>query len=255
MTSTTGGNELKTLDLKKFGKQIFCEEAHSYTYYFCRNQAGQIHKEAQLSSFTLYVLPTIASGFVKVIETGDKVFPGEALISEGTPLSFEVVGDTLSFLISGTNKHLGLGASVKKLTQDQIKKVVKPWGYELWINGEHPGYALKDIRINKGTKTSLQYHRFKRETNVLLDGDARLYFKNNASIENDLVQNAHLGSIDVKPVTSIDVTPNIIHRIEALSDIHLCETSTPHLDDVVRLMDDAQRSSGRIQSEHASRLS
>jgi len=48
----------------------------------------------------------------------------------------------------------------------------------------------------------------------------------------------------------VDVPPNAVHRVEALTDIVLYETSTPHLDDVIRIQDDAARKNGRILTEH-----
>ena len=48
----------------------------------------------------------------------------------------------------------------------------------------------------------------------------------------------------------VHVLPGHLHRIEALEDITLMETSTTELDDVVRLQDDAQRPDGRIAEEH-----
>ena len=48
----------------------------------------------------------------------------------------------------------------------------------------------------------------------------------------------------------IDVFPPTLHRLEAISDITLYETSTPQLDDVVRVQDDAKRPDGRIDIEH-----
>ena len=132
----------------------------------------------------------------------------------------------------------------------QIYKVTKPWGHELWINGQHPNYALKEISIAKGTKTSLQYHQKKGETNVLFEGKARLHYKKDASVPNESVVPEHIGTTDVNAVVAIDVAPPTIHRIEALTNVLLYEVSTPHLDDVIRLQDDAHRPDGRIAAEH-----
>lgn len=47
--------------------------------------------------------------------------------------------------------------------------VEKPWGSERWIAvSEH--YALKLIRLNKGSRTSLQYHNLKEEHIYLWEG-------------------------------------------------------------------------------------
>lgn len=121
----------------------------------------------------------------------------------------------------------------------------------MWITGEHSGYCLKEIYIIQGTKTSLQYHEIKRETNVLLEGTARLHFKNKEEVENKQVTAQDLSHYDLTPLSTVDVYPNTLHRLEALTDILLYEVSTPHLNDVIRVADDTQRAHGRIESEHA----
>ena len=54
--------------------------------------------------------------------------------------------------------------------EKSAKIVKKPWGKEIWINyrkGENIGdeekpYVMKKLYINKGTKTSFQYHKEKK---------------------------------------------------------------------------------------------
>ena len=40
------------------------------------------------------------------------------------------------------------------------------------------------------------------------------------------------------------------HRIITLEDVILLESSTPEVDDVIRIEDDTLRGDGRIESEH-----
>ena len=47
------------------------------------------------------------------------------------------------------------------------------------------------------------------------------------------------------------IKPGCIHRIEALEDLTIIESSSIELDDVIRLEDDTGRPSGRIESEHS----
>jgi mannose-6-phosphate isomerase len=54
----------------------------------------------------------------------------------------------------------------------QIK--YKPWGKEVWLE-LNDYYCYKRIYINKGYRTSLQYHEKKVETNYLISGEAILY--------------------------------------------------------------------------------
>ena len=56
-----------------------------------------------------------------------------------------------------------------------MKKVSKPWGYELWIaDAISTPYALKRILFLAGNRTSLQVHEQKFETNYVLSGTGKL---------------------------------------------------------------------------------
>ncbi|MFH1503105.1 MAG: cupin domain-containing protein [Candidatus Diapherotrites archaeon] len=123
--------------------------------------------------------------------------------------------------------------------------VKKPWGKEVWLelwedsNGR--GYCYKRIYINKGEKTSFQYHERKIETNYIIEGKAEVWLENEkGKIEKRLM----------KADDSFTVVPPRKHRVIALTDIILQEVSTPHVDDVIRVLDDGERPSGRIDSEH-----
>ena len=124
----------------------------------------------------------------------------------------------------------------------RVKKVTKPWGFELWLSDatETP-YALKIIYIKQGTKTSLQIHKKKAEHNTILGGKARFYYENT---------DKELRTVDMGPGHVITILPNTVHRVEALTDLVLFEGSTGELDDVIRLADDYRRPDGKILSEH-----
>ncbi len=112
-----------------------------------------------------------------------------------------------------------------------MKRVDKPWGEELWV-AHNDLYALKIIRINKGTRSSLQYHTQKHETIYVDQGLVR------ATLEDE---SGALVEHIMRPGDVIVNPPNRKHRIEALEDTRLIEVSTPHLDDVVRVQDDFNR--------------
>lgn len=133
--------------------------------------------------------------------------------------------------------------------ESEAKVVIKPWGKEVWINyrkGEEIGdeekrYVMKKIYITKGTKTSFQYHNKKVETNFLVEGSVEAWFEN------------ELGHIDKKILKSgsiWSVPAGKKHRIVTLEDVILIESSSPEVDDVIRISDDTMRGDGRIQSEH-----
>lgn len=122
-----------------------------------------------------------------------------------------------------------------------IKTVYKPWGKEEWLE-LNDKYCCKRIFINKGFRTSFQYHEKKKETNCLISGFAELWIEKNGFVIKELI----------KPGDFITINSPQKHRIIALTDIVLYETSTPEVDDVIRIQDDMQRGDGKIASEFIS---
>ena len=59
-----------------------------------------------------------------------------------------------------------------------------------------------------------------------------------------------LQEIKLSRGTVFHIKPGYIHRVIALTDLLMIEASTLELDDVFRLQDDANRSHGKIDSEH-----
>lgn len=244
---TFGGNIVRTINLEDLTDYQFASGDYDYLYH-------RVTQEENVSfdvmkSFCVYLLAADASSEVS-LSTGEAVSIGDAIQFENASALLHVRGGKAAFLVAGSMAAHFKDKSVKLTRADQVKVVSKPWGSELWITGEHPGYCLKRININKGTRTSLQYHRVKRETNVLLQGDANLHFKKDNDVSNDSVSSRDLDKALLSPVSMVDVFPNTLHRLEAITDIVLCEVSTPHLDDVVRVSDDANRKDGRVASEH-----
>jgi len=243
-----GGNELKKVTLSNQGKQIL--GVNPYEYYIYTSKEDENITLNELNSFTVFYFLGTSESSVYVDQLQRNIFKGDVVQSEGTSLTLSVKGGSVSFLISGTKEKHPTDKGVSYTSNKDIYRVSKPWGHELWLNGEHPCYALKEIFIKKGTKTSLQYHNQKRETNVLFEGEAKLHFKSNSQVENDDVTDKDISTSLLSPVCSIDVQPKILHRLEAVSDILLYETSTPNLDDVVRVLDDSNRLDGKISQEH-----
>src|SRR5690348_15997285 len=60
-----------------------------------------------------------------------------------------------------------------------IKKVSKPWGYELhWVPEGEP-YIGKILHINAGARLSLQIHDNKQESWFIMNGKAKMLWDNN----------------------------------------------------------------------------
>lgn len=108
------------------------------------------------------------------------------------------------------------------------KLVVKPWGREriLEVNDR---YAMKILEVDAGHRLSLQYHVKKVETMYCLYGYGTLFVDNR--------------EMDLLPGRYITIEPGQIHRLQAgkNSPIAILETSSPELDDLVRLDDDYKR--------------
>jgi mannose-6-phosphate isomerase len=105
--------------------------------------------------------------------------------------------------------------------------VPKPWGHELiWARTER--YVGKILHIKAGESLSLQYHRVKDETIMVLSG--RLAFVHFAAGDPPVTK-------ELAPGEPFHITPELRHRMTAIEDTDVLEVSTPELDDVVRLED------------------
>ena len=111
-------------------------------------------------------------------------------------------------------------------------KVEKPWGYEELVECNDK-YVVKKLFMKQGHKCSLQYHKLKKETIVVLTGTLKILV--GATVDN----------LEDKLYTTgdnITIEPYMVHRMEAVDDCLYMETSTNELWDVVRLQDSYGRS-------------
>ena len=179
-------------------------------------------------------------------------------------IAFEVVSnstkDNLIEFIDKENTIVEETISSFKILKNH-KKVVKPWGHELWIVWLKDYHVLKKIFMKKDFKCSLQFHEKKYETNHLTFGKAKVLKNFHIDCKSteeqamekikdiDLIKNY---SKDITAPYSFTNVPGEIHRVFSLEDYTAYEVSTPELDDVVRIADDNSRKSGRITLEHKS---
>jgi mannose-6-phosphate isomerase len=105
--------------------------------------------------------------------------------------------------------------------------VDKPWGHELlWAKTDR--YVGKILHVRAGEALSLQYHRVKDETIMVLSGRMKLEF----FADGDPPSFRELGLRE-----PFHIRPGLRHRMIAIEDTDVLEVSTPELDDVVRLED------------------
>lgn len=105
--------------------------------------------------------------------------------------------------------------------------VDKPWGHELiWAKTDR--YVGKILHVKAGESLSLQYHRVKDETIMVLTGKLRFEHFGDGETPN---------VTELEPRVPFHITPGLRHRMIAVEDTDVVEVSTPELDDVVRLQD------------------
>ena len=243
-----GGNIVKRCAARRQGKEVFC--VGPYEYFIYSTAENEEVRFGELRSFTVYVLQASDHSVVTAAGLDGPLKQGDRIQAEDRIVELAIHGGSVQLLVAGTHRpHPDLKGLTLARNKD-LYRVMKPWGHELWINGNHPCYALKEIFLKASTKTSLQYHRHKQETNVLFEGSAKLHYKRDAAVANDQVSASDTAAVRIDPVSTVDVMPETLHRLEAITDLLLYETSTPHLDDVVRILDDSNRQDGRIQGEH-----
>jgi mannose-6-phosphate isomerase-like protein (cupin superfamily) len=111
------------------------------------------------------------------------------------------------------------------------RRVEKPWGHErIWAETER--YVGKILVIEAGKRLSLQYHRQKDESILVISGRMRLHLADAAGT---------LRVEELGPGEHRRILTGRAHRFEAIERVELVEVSTPELDDVVRLQDDYGR--------------
>jgi len=109
-----------------------------------------------------------------------------------------------------------------------VRKVEKPWGYELiWALTDV--YCGKVLFVKAGHSLSLQFHREKDESWLVQSGRAKL--------ELGEVGETVLKEEVISAGAAFHYPPGTVHRVTALEDTTILEVSTPQLDDVVRLED------------------
>ncbi len=103
--------------------------------------------------------------------------------------------------------------------------IEKPWGKEELLE-KNDKYMFKRLTMLQGHACSLQYHEYKTESVYVLSGQLKVTF---GEKEDEVVV--------MNPHDFMTIVPYKVHRMEAVTDAVYLESSTPELDDVVRLQD------------------
>lgn len=117
-------------------------------------------------------------------------------------------------------------------TDSYVKRIDKPWGYELhWVPADAP-YMGKIIHINQGARLSLQLHDEKQESWLVINGQAAVIWEN---AQGELVQT------ELQPGQGYSAKLGQRHRLVGITDCDVVEVSTPELGTTWRLEDDYAR--------------
>ena len=113
-----------------------------------------------------------------------------------------------------------------------VRRIEKPWGYELhWVPEGMP-YMGKIMHINKGHRLSLQVHDTKQESYWLASGECDLVVEN---------EKGELDIIHMQKGMGYTMIVGQRHRHQAVTDCDVVEVSTPEAGTTLRLEDDYAR--------------
>lgn len=120
----------------------------------------------------------------------------------------------------------------KFTTHPYVKRVEKPWGYELhWVPDNLP-YMGKIMHLDANRRQSLQIHDKKQETYLLISG------RGGVIIEND---KGEMEKVEFERGKGYTTAVGQKHRIFSITDCDIVEASTPEIGTTWRLEDDYSR--------------
>jgi mannose-6-phosphate isomerase len=113
-----------------------------------------------------------------------------------------------------------------------VKRVEKPWGYELhWVREDAP-YMGKVLHINAGARLSLQLHDAKQESWLLVHGMAKVLWDDDKG---------HMVETQLQPGQGYSTAVGQRHRLVGVTECDVVEVSTPEEGTTWRLEDDSSR--------------
>jgi mannose-6-phosphate isomerase-like protein (cupin superfamily) len=117
-------------------------------------------------------------------------------------------------------------------TDSYVRRVEKPWGYELHWVPEGAPYMGKLLHIAAGKRLSLQLHDQKQESWFIVSGQASVIWENG---EGELI------TTELKPGVGYSTAVGQRHRLCGITDCDIIEVSTPEVGTTWRLEDDYAR--------------
>lgn len=113
-----------------------------------------------------------------------------------------------------------------------VKRIEKPWGYEILFTEDDLPYAGKILHIDAGKRLSLQMHDMKQETQFLVNGRCMRIADN---------EQGEIVEIEMVPNQGYTIQKGQRHRLQGITDCDVFEVSTPEIGTTFRLQDDFKR--------------
>lgn len=117
-------------------------------------------------------------------------------------------------------------------TKPYLKRVEKPWGYEVHFTPDNLPYMDKIHYIKASKRLSLQIHDKKIESWFLKKGRAKIIWEN---------ENGDLVETEMEEGYGYTCQIGQKHRLLGITDCEIIEVSTPEIGNTYRLEDDYAR--------------
>lgn len=117
-------------------------------------------------------------------------------------------------------------------TTGYVKRVEKPWGYELHFVPEGKPYMGKIEHVNTGARMSLQIHDQKQESWFIMNGRGKVVWED---------ANGNMVETELEPGQGYSCSTGQKHRLVGITDCDIIEVSTPEIGTTYRLEDDYKR--------------
>jgi mannose-6-phosphate isomerase-like protein (cupin superfamily) len=117
-------------------------------------------------------------------------------------------------------------------TLPYVKRVEKPWGWELLWTPEALPYVGKVLHLFEGHRLSLQMHEDKHESWLLVSGRAKVVWEN---------QHGELEECELIPGQGYSCASGQKHRLAGITECDIIEVSTPEVGVTWRIEDDYGR--------------
>ena len=113
-----------------------------------------------------------------------------------------------------------------------VRRIEKPWGYEIhWVPDGKP-YMGKVLHINEGKRLSLQVHDQKNESWYIINGRGKIIWDN---------EKGELVETEMEHGKGYSCEVGQRHRLMGITDCDIIEVSTPEMGTTFRLEDDYKR--------------